>query len=345
MNSPRRPFEIRILQDGIVQNGTEDETRDFTRMLPATTRTEHDDIITPSLADITFLEKELLVKSLDKIVPLLWLCGRSMPPRTLHHQALLRRDIVVTEDMKLHLVWHKTRIFIKPIPAYLLDPDFWLTQVLPQDGEDDPKKKRRSNVEECARGFLFTYTALIAYPSDFRIAKSKGLLPEEVTWANWQLLTAQLLKHHHYADVNPRYWYGELRLSRLNKIYRFRMVSPLRGYSLVSGHMSIGELVGENFALLGSLLAYVAIVLTAMQVGLETPQLQFNHAFQNASYGFTVFSIIAPLIGAVIILMGVVVLMSSNMVATKKYEWKRLESMGVKPMMRRIRTGKAEKMV
>ncbi|KAM7209827.1 hypothetical protein V8F06_014790 [Rhypophila decipiens] len=40
---------------------------------------------------------------------------------------------------------------------------------------------------------------------------------------------------------------------------------------------------------------FVALVLTAMQVGLATERLQGNAAFQQASYGFTIFAILGPL--------------------------------------------------
>ncbi|KAL4923324.1 uncharacterized protein BDV17DRAFT_277363 [Aspergillus undulatus] len=40
---------------------------------------------------------------------------------------------------------------------------------------------------------------------------------------------------------------------------------------------------------------YIALVLTAMQVGLATDVLARNTAFQNASFGFAVFAILGPL--------------------------------------------------
>ncbi|KAM3550108.1 hypothetical protein ARSEF4850_008510 [Beauveria asiatica] len=43
---------------------------------------------------------------------------------------------------------------------------------------------------------------------------------------------------------------------------------------------------------------YIAIVLTAMQAGLATEFLGHNHAFQAASYGLTMFSILGPLVAA-----------------------------------------------
>ncbi len=48
-----------------------------------------------------------------------------MPPRPLHYQKAVGRNVVVHERADLHLVWDEQRIFLKPIPRYLLDRDFW----------------------------------------------------------------------------------------------------------------------------------------------------------------------------------------------------------------------------
>ncbi|KAI1385836.1 uncharacterized protein F4822DRAFT_414280 [Hypoxylon trugodes] len=40
---------------------------------------------------------------------------------------------------------------------------------------------------------------------------------------------------------------------------------------------------------------FIALVLTAMQVGLATDRLKYDERFQQASYGFTVFAILGPL--------------------------------------------------
>lgn len=126
----------------------------------------------------------------------------------------MSREIFITENPELHLVWSKNRIFLKPIPLYLLDPDFWAAHII-----HDRK------LAGCARGFLYSYTALIMYQSDFRLAMEKGLLPLHLTWETWKKLSNEILKNHCYASINPRYWYGELRLSRLNKVYRLRKAS------------------------------------------------------------------------------------------------------------------------
>jgi len=325
-----RPFESRIL-DTTCCGDTSHATGtggDFSRLLPATSRTRTDNIIVPRADDIDFFERDLLVRRIDNVKRHLWIVGRPMPPRPLHHQLMLQREIVVSEDVEHHLVWAKSKIWVKPLPLYLLDPDFWSSHILTRKGVEEA---RRAELEACARGFLHSYCALVASPIDFKLAKDRGLLPDTVTWDGWRRFAAEVLEHHCYANVSPRFWYGELRLSRLNKIYHLAMGQPLRGYSRVVAHVMIVDLLSDNFAVLASLLAYVALVLTAMQVGLATNILVDDDAFQRASYVFTVFSIIAPLFAAVFIFFAALIMILANVVATKKYEQRRFREIGVEP--------------
>ncbi|EHK20787.1 uncharacterized protein TRIVIDRAFT_49737 [Trichoderma virens Gv29-8] len=299
------------------------------RILPATTRSTRDEILNPTSNLQEFLQQELLVRKINAVQDWLWACGRPMPPRPLHHQRVLSRDIIITENPELHLIWGPQGIHLKPLPEYLLDSAFWQQHILSSDSQE-----QRIELEQCARGFLFSYCALIAHYSDFRVAREKGLLPEAVTWEYWKMLSGQILQHHCYSTVNPRYWYGELRLGRLNKIYRFRKGHLLRGYSRISGYAIYGDLIRDNFASLITILGYVVIVLTAMQVGLATDKLISNSAFQAASYGLAIFSIIAPLISAVAILLFVSVWIVSNWRATMDFERRRFVEMGVEPYWR-----------
>jgi hypothetical protein len=328
MKQPTVPFESRLLDVGEPNSNTDPQSRsrrDFTTLLPATFRTKTDHIVPPQL-DIEFLERELLTRRLNDVQDFLWIAGRPMPPRPLHHQIVITREITITENVELHLVWSKNRIFIKPMPRYLLDPDFWAAHLSSSCKESDERKPR---VIACALGFIFSYTALIAYESDFRLALEKGLIPTNVTWESWKAFSAEVLRNHCYASVNPRYWYGELRLSRLNHIYRYRLGFLLRGYSKVSAHTVYVDLIRDNFGVLAGILGYVVIVLTAMQVGLGVDRLVSDSVFQNVSYGFTIFSIIAPLVGGVLIMLGVLVMFLSNWMVTKTYERKRFQEMGV----------------
>lgn len=70
-------------------------------MLPASYRTETDDLVASSRHAMTCIEKELDLERLDKVFCWLWLAGRPMPPRPLHHQLLLSREIFVTERMDM----------------------------------------------------------------------------------------------------------------------------------------------------------------------------------------------------------------------------------------------------
>ncbi|TRX95397.1 hypothetical protein FHL15_003728 [Xylaria flabelliformis] len=314
MNEPHAPFSTHVL-------GEPQKQQDFTSHLPASHRTKQDHIITPQ-AEANFLGEELLVNRLNSVQDWLWLCGRPMPPRPLHYQVVLSREITVTESPELHLLWSNHRIFLKPMPSWLLDPVFWKSHIL-QD----------NNLSRCARGFLYSYIALIAYPSDFRLAQEKGLVPSYLTWDGWKCVVNEVLQNHDMAMVNPRYWYGELRLSRLNKVYRLKGF-VFRGYSKAGSHAVYGDLIADNFGILASILGYVVIVLTSLQVGLGVDKLSGNAAFTNFSYGFTVFSIIAPVIAVVGIFLVVLAMFINNWVATKKYEERRFKEIGVEPYWR-----------
>ncbi|KAI0538647.1 hypothetical protein GGR58DRAFT_288033 [Xylaria digitata] len=71
----------------------------------------------------------------------------------------------------------------------------------------------------------------------------------------------------------------------------------------------------DYFAWLASATVYIAVGLTAMQVGLATKSLADSDAFQSASYGFTVFSILRPLISA-----GLIILVFCCIFLTRLYQ-------------------------
>lgn len=206
----------------------------------------------------------------------------------------------------MHLVWAMPRrIFLKPIPRYLLDCHFWQDNLKTQKG-----------FYGYAFGFLLSYAALIQYESDFRIAKEKHLIPESLTWEAWINFVRQLLHSSVDDRVNIRYHYGELRLSRLNKMLWAH--GRLRGYSFPL--QKYEEMFTTNLAPIGAATVYIALVLTAMQVGLATPQLGDNNAFQRVSYGFTVFSILASVGLFFAILLLLLLYFFFNFVATVRFK-------------------------
>ncbi|KAH7113587.1 hypothetical protein EDB81DRAFT_848696 [Dactylonectria macrodidyma] len=70
-------------------------------------------------------DRDQLLSLLPAIHGWLWFAGLPMPPRALHHKLFLGREIFVTERMDMHLVWTTGRMLLKPIPRFLLEPDFW----------------------------------------------------------------------------------------------------------------------------------------------------------------------------------------------------------------------------
>lgn len=297
-------------------------------LLPASIRNE-DNLEPPNMA---CLDNELNPRRLTKIYDYLWLAGLPMPPRPLHYQRAASREIVIVERIDMHLVWEPNKIYIKPLPRYLLSHKFWRENLVckptcscasstttsgtdpsnktPSAGKPHPqpsssldyKQQCMGQVSEriclqhqlydCAYGFLSSYAALIQYESDFRIAQSVFLLPETVTWTIWRELVRQILDEKNRKHLpNKRFFFGELRLNRLNMIYRIRL-GNLRGYRLV--YQTYGSFFVDNLAPIVSIVTYVVVVLTAMQVGLGTDRLGRNDIFQGASYGFTIFSILFP---------------------------------------------------
>ncbi|KAH7370011.1 hypothetical protein BKA65DRAFT_417367 [Rhexocercosporidium sp. MPI-PUGE-AT-0058] len=263
-----------------------------------------DVLVAPTCVEARFVRQELELSRLHNIMHYLWMAGRPVPPRPLHHQVLLRREIVISERMDMHLVWGRGCLFLKPIPRFLLIPEFWKTSVLSDPtgagDRDDRNSGRHRSVRECALGFLVSYTALIAHESDFHIAQDKHLIPAEVTWQNWRLFIRQILRDSEniQCEVADRFIYGELRLNRLNLIYFF-----LGSCSTIylPRWNSYASFFRENMQLVVAATVYIVVVLSALQVGLATTRLYENVAFQKISYGLTVFSLLGPAIAVVLI--------------------------------------------
>jgi hypothetical protein len=127
-----------------------------------------------------------------------------------------------------------------------------------------------------------------------------GLVSSEVSWNGWtDFVDAFLSIDCEALDiVNKRYRYGELRLDKLNTIYRlthiFESGRLMRGYAYWYNRYTV--FFERNFRWTLLVFLYTTLILTAMQVGLGTTRLEENKAFQQASYGFAVFSIVLPLV-------------------------------------------------
>lgn len=266
-----------------------------------------------------YVQEELDLSRLDRIHNHLWLAGRpSVGARPLHRQLMIGRQIILTEQADLHLVWQDSRIYVKPIPEFLLDLNFWTEHICQYD-----------LLWQTARGFLLSYIWLVRSKNDFRIAHDNGLLPTEIGWEGWVLFTRSLLcsiNNETLQSVNRRFLYGELRLNRLNWIYRISLRDDpkefIKGYMHKYNRYSV--FLERNFAWIIGSFVYVTIVLTAMQVGLATERLGKNERFQSASYGFTVFAITASIIALGVLAILLLVLVFFNLKEALKLKKKKL---------------------
>jgi hypothetical protein len=252
--------------------------------LPAVVFTKDHFLVSPTL-DEEFLKDDLSVKRIEDIAPHLWMVGRPYLPRPLSLQRILKREIVATTDASLHLVWTYQTLYVKALPRYLVSKAFF--------------EQRLSLPHPCgpALGLLFTYMALVPSELDFALAHDLHLPPTDYKWEEWKRLTRQISDRYPkgmiYAFVPGRYCYGELRLSRLGSMYHW---NSLRGYSPLTNTKRYSDSFAENLTTIAAATLYMAVVLTAMQVGLGTDLLMENHSFQRACYGFAVFAIISPVI-------------------------------------------------
>lgn len=158
----------------------------------------------------SFLLHEVDVSRLNRIHKHLWIAGLPQPPRTLHNQIEVGREIRITERPDMHMLWTGSVAYLKPLPDFLLSYQVWHDYLC-----KDPK------VYAAALGLLRSYVWLIIYPSDHKIAREKGLINEAITWKKWTDFVSSLVKNGIIeAEVNPRYRFGELRLHRIHRIYR-----------------------------------------------------------------------------------------------------------------------------
>ncbi|KAI1085099.1 hypothetical protein F5B20DRAFT_130644 [Whalleya microplaca] len=229
-----------------------------------------------------YLAAEHLTPELDQLAPYLWLT--STPSSThispLHHQQVRGREIISSENPSLHLVWHYNRIFIKPIPRYLLSHAFWQS-IRPKSG-----------IYRASCGFLRSYAYLVRYEVDFHQAVSEKLrlIPrvdgnEPITYERFALFIAQF-ERIPGTEVSPRYdGYGELRLSRLNMCTRI----VLRKLTFHHVQPQLGAFVGSFLAPFLTFCAVVSVMLSAMQVQLATAQVDVHQASGGWSTATSVF--------------------------------------------------------
>lgn len=241
-----------------------------------------------------FLEREYCCQDLEKMAPHLWMMSTqsSANINPLHRQRVKLREVVITEDPRLHLVWNYDRIFIKPLPKYLLSHAFWMTYLL---SETSPLGNKRHKIRRAALGYIRTYRHLVKYESDFSIAQDKKarLIPPEVDWLQFCLFVSEF-DNIKDSDVSGRYNYGELRLTRLNFYGKF----ILHKFNFMQLHGQYGTYFGQFFAPLLFIFATASVILSAMQVEMAVEQASgvLLEAYAGVCHWFSVVILICTAI-------------------------------------------------
>lgn len=179
------------------------------------------------------------------------------------------REIVPTEDPRLHLIWQRNKIYVKPVPVCLFNYDFWKTYLALPPNSTTPCTQ--SSDRSAAIGFMRSYSHLVQHRLDFILAQEHHLLPKYLEWVEWSTF---VLHFRRIGDerVAPRYHYGQLRLSRLNwavRIFQPPSASSVWFYEIP--HWSTASYLEDVIGPLIFVFASLSIVLSSMQVVLSVP--------------------------------------------------------------------------
>ncbi|KAI9785210.1 MAG: hypothetical protein M1839_000848 [Geoglossum umbratile] len=204
------------------------------------------------------IEKELLTDKLNNFAPYLWLVAtqNSSHISPLHKQIVRGRHIVIAEDPELHLVWAYDRIYIKPVPKWLLSRAFWVVHIC---GHEE--------LEKAAKGYLRSWYYLVRHKSDFAIAQEHKLVPKGIKYgALMRFLDA--FRQIPEDEVALRYHFGDLRLTRLNFYGKFF----LGEWAFFKLYGQYGPYFARFYGPLLFVFGVLSVVLSAMQVGLAVQQ-------------------------------------------------------------------------
>ncbi len=275
------------------------------------------------------LRREFCTPILDELYPRLWLVARKSGSNIspLHQQATKGRKIFLTEDSQLHLVWEDDRVYIKPVPLWLLNYQVWLLYLSPAAQEQtspnriDPKKKDQSSFLSVRQpreratvlGFLRSYALLIEHYSDFVVAHQHHLLPPAIDWISWSRFIAHFRNIGDH-EVSDRYQYGQLRLSRLHWAVRlFRPRAALTWWFYYLPHWSTTPYLRDMLVPLTFAFATLSLALSAMQAVVSVPAdgLKFSGVneigLENMRRAFWIFSVFVLISSGVIWVLATVI--------------------------------------
>ncbi|KAI9770155.1 MAG: hypothetical protein M1840_003605 [Geoglossum simile] len=214
--------------------------------------------LTSSVDISKHVEKELLTKKLNNFAPHLWLVAtqNSSHISSLHKQIVRGRHIVVAEDPELHLVWAYDRVYVKPIPKWMLSHAFWVAYIC---GHEE--------LEKAAKGYLRSWYYLVRHKSDFTIAKENKLVPKGERYGAFMRFL-EAFGRIQDDEVAQRYHFGDLRLTRLNFYGKFL----LGEWTFFKLYGQYGPYFARFYGPLLFVFGVFSVVLSAMQVGLAVQQ-------------------------------------------------------------------------
>ncbi|EKG18764.1 hypothetical protein MPH_03990 [Macrophomina phaseolina MS6] len=256
-----------------------------------------------------FLKKDLTTPKLDRFYHWLWIIAThdSANINSLSLQNVRGREITLTQNPELHCVWHRKRIFLKPIPPFLLSYEFWDT-VFTEDFCSDPVGRA---AHQSALGFMRTYASLIQHPSDFALATDKGLIPaeqppaaegEEPKKITFEDFIAFIESFHgsrvQDGSVSLRYHYGDLRLSRLNFWAKFVLLD----FTFEKAYGNYDAYFSRFYGPLLFLFGVINLVMGAMQLGINTEKGGWKHEdWKPLYYTGRVFAVIVLIFISIVI--------------------------------------------
>ncbi|KAL9131187.1 MAG: hypothetical protein Q9175_006831 [Cornicularia normoerica] len=252
----------------------------------------------------SYLEQELLTRDLDRLAPHLWLVGTqdSSHISSLTGQTFRGRNIILTEDPGLHLLWIYDRVYVKPIPRYLLSHAFWKFYLV--GNRSRIPEMQRQEIAKAALGFLRSYLYLIRHKSDFLLATNDEhrLLPKNISHSDFIkfITTFDGIRDE---EVSPRYRFGDLRLGRL----KFWSKIFLRRFTYRKVHQQYGAYFAQFYGPLLFIFAVFSLSLSAMQLGLATQRPNsFGpswKSFTRVSEGFAVLTLVCVALITLILLL------------------------------------------
>lgn len=239
----------------------------------------------------THLQEELMTDDLNMLAPHLWLVAKqdSEHISSLTDQIVRGRTITITEKPGLHLVWVSGRVFVKPLPKYLLSHAFWQHYLV--SAHSPIAEPMREQLAQAARGFLRSYAYLVQHKSDFVLATQEEtrLIPEGITFTDFIRFIARCRVSDKH--VSPRYHFGELRLTRLNFWAKFILFKS--HYHKVE--WQYGAYFARFYGPILFIFAVFSLLLSAMQVVLAVQTIITSDnswlTFAKASRGFSVFTV------------------------------------------------------